>query len=269
MTNFRKQLVIWLLALTVTPAAAQQENSGNNGRTATEPERSLTVGIGSTAILDTYMSQEEYTGTELRIISHSDRRMKRHPAWHRSFTHSGQFAMASPRADNADYLYGLYTIDYALRHEWRLSERWAIEAGGQVEGGVGFAYSTRNSNNPAQARIYLNIGPTAMATYRFPLFRRQMQLHYEVAAPLAGLLFSPNYGQSYYEIFSRGDYDHNIVPTTPFCAPTLRHSLTLDIPFRRQALRIGYLGDCQQARVNSLKYHTYSHLFIIGYVKNL
>ena len=251
MTNFRKQLVIWLLALTVTPAAAQQENSGNNGRTATEPERSLTVGIGSTAILDTYMSQEEYTGTELR------------------FTHSGQFASASPRADNADYLYGLYTIDYALRHEWRLSERWAIEAGGQVEGGVGFAYSTRNSNNPAQARIYLNIGPTAMATYRFPLFRRQMQLHYEVAAPLAGLLFSPNYGQSYYEIFSRGDYDHIIVPTTPFCAPTLRHSLTLDIPFRRQALRIGYLGDCQQARVNSLKYHTYSHLFIIGYVKNL
>ena len=96
-----------------------------------------------------------------------------------------------------------------------------------------------------------------------------MRLQYEATAPLAGLLFSPNYGQSYYEIFSRGNYDHNIVPTTPLCAPTLRHSLVLDIPLKRSSIRVGYMGDFQPAEVNSLKYHTYSPLLLIGYAKNI
>ena len=232
-------------------------------------ENSLMVGIGATNILDTYISPEDYTGMELRLQGQSTRWLKKHRSWKRTFTHMGTVAFASPRADNIDYLSGMYTFDLAYRHIWQLNNGLWIEAGAQAEAGLGFLYNTRNSNNPAQARLYLNLGPSAAASYSPLLFGKLITLRYEVAVPLVGVLFSPNYGQSYYEIFSRGNYDHNIVPTTPLSAPTLRHSFTADIPFRRASLRIGYLGDCQQAKVNDLKYHTYSHLFIIGYVKNL
>ena len=39
--------------------------------------------------------------------------------------------------------------------------------------------------------------------------------------------------------------------------------------FRRFTLRVGYMADMQQARVNGLRSHDYSHSFMVGLVKKL
>ena len=77
-------------------------------------------------------------------------------------------------------------------------------------------------------------------------------------------MFTPHYGQSYYEIFTRGNYDHNVVLSHPFNTPSMRHALTLQLHLKKVSLRLGYLGDYQQADVNNLKYHNYSHLVVFG-----
>lgn len=225
------------------------------------------IGVGSVNILDTYLSPEKYSGTELRYISHTLRE-RMDSRWSRMIIHQGSMSHSDNRSGNGSEIAGAYTFSYGVHYNWNFFDgSLNIKAGAQADVSVGFLYNTRNSNNPAQARLSLNISPSAAATYRFRLWEHNYSLRYEISAPLTGIMFSPNYGQSYYEIFSRGNYDHNIVPTTFGSTPSLRQMLTLDFTLGRTTLRLGYLGDFQQAKVNNLKYHSYSNMLLIGIVR--
>ena len=211
--------------------------------------------------------RDRYRGTELRYISHTLRE-RRDSRWSRLIVHQGNMSYSDNRSGNGGEIAGAYTFSYGVHYNWNFFDgSLNVKAGAQADVNVGFLYNTRNSNNPAQARLSLNISPSAAATYRFRLWQHNYSLRYELSVPLMGLMFSPNYGQSYYEIFSRGNYDHNIVPTTFGSTPSLRQMLTFDFSLGRTTLRLGYMGDFQQARVNNLKYHSYSNMLLIGIVR--
>lgn len=226
------------------------------------------LGIGATELLDTYLSHEKYNGTELRYISHTTREPV-HSRWSQKIVHQGFLSYAESRSGDGSEMAGEYIFSYGWNYNWHLLDnRLQLKAGVQGDANIGFIYNTRNSNNPAQARAFINITPTAAAAYRFYIKKRPFTARYEIELPLCGVMFSPNYGQSYHEIFSKGNYDHNIVPTTFVCSPSLRQMLTLDFSIRRTTLRVGYLGDIQQSHVNNLKSHIYTHAFVIGLVKH-
>ena len=77
------------------------------------------------------------------------------------------------------------------------------------------------------------------------------------------------FGQSYYEIFSLKDYDHNCVFANFINTPSMRHLITLDIPIGRNTLRIGYAAEFMQSKWNGIRYHAYSHNFMIGFTKHI
>ncbi len=106
-----------------------------------------------------------------------------------------------------------------------------------------------------------------MAVYPFHIRRVPFTVRYQASLPLTGVMFSPQYGQSYYEM-SLGNYDHNVCFTHPGNAPSMRHLLTLDFPVAGFTFRTGYLCDIRQSRVNGLRSHIWNHSFMIGYVKH-
>lgn len=253
--------VLWIVALSHLSVSAIAQGDAH---------RSTMLGMGGTSVLDTYLSAEKYQGEQLRYTS-AKLKPTRWDNIKQASLVEGIIDAVNNRANNNDELGGMFNAEYHLRRHWQLSPKFNIEAGGGVGLNVGFLYNTRNTNNPAQAYASLRLLPSAAATQQLSLFKRQLWLRYEISAPIVGLMFSPNYGQSYYEIFSRGNYDHNIVPTTIANAPSLRQMLTLDFPLSKRkpksTLRIGYLGDYQQAKVNNLKQHRIAHLLIIGWTK--
>lgn len=258
-----KFLLALMLAVVATTVQAQTDSIAPN-RVIT---RSRMIGVGWTEILDTYLSPEKYQGTELRYLNHTLRERPSSP-WSRLIVHQGRLAYADNRAGEGGEMAGMYNFRYGLLRSWTLlGDKLRIQAGGVGDLNLGFVYNTRNGNNPAQARLSANIGPIVVADWHFTLGSKPFALRYEATAPLVGVMFSPNYGQSYYEIFSRGNYDHNVVPTTPVCAPTLHQMLTLDFRLLRTTWRIGYACDIEQAHVNNLKQHTYSHALVLGVVK--
>ena len=131
---------------------------------------------------------------------------------------------------------------------------------------AGFAYNMHNSaNNPAQGYASLSIGGAAMGTYRLKIGEKTIPITYEVRVPMIGIMFSPAYGQSYYEMFNNGNYDNNIVVTS-IAVPQLRHQLSAEYPVGKQInIRIGYLGDYRQSKPNDLKQHTYTNSLLIGF----
>ena len=254
-----KVKVLSLLLLCVFTASAQSQ-------------RSHMLGFGPTRILDTYISQEKFSGAGFTYLYIYEGR-KPEKRWQNTIEHELDLSKSRDRGDNTSMLegnYNLYWSRLASLVKPSSSTDLHLQAGFTANANLGFLYDMTTSNNPAQARLALNIMPSAVATYGFPIKQQHFSLRYELNLPLVGIMFSPNYGQSYYEIFTQGNYDRNIVPTTFVSAPTFRQILTLDwLLSEKWALRIGYLGNYQQADINHLKQHIYTHRFVIGITKTI
>ena len=244
----------------------------------TAAAQSHMIGVGPSRILDTYISQEKYSGVGITYL-YIRAGKKPNKRWQNNIEHEVDLSKTRDRSHTTSMLEGNYNLYWGRvatvasmtsRTSRSSIPRFHLQAGLAANVNLGFLYDMSTSNNPAQARIALNLMPTAIATYGFSIRQQHFSLRYELDLPLVGLMFSPNYGQSYYEIFSRGNYDHNIVPTTFVSAPNFRQLLTLDWQVSEKwAVRVGYLGNYQQADVNHLKSHIYSHRIIIGVTKCL
>lgn len=228
---------------------------------------SYVFGIGSTHQLDTYLSHLNYTGYQvsllretLRMTALAGRRVSFQTLWQGTFSHS------SNAAATATDWGGHLGYDALWHYNWTPLPGLRLMAGGAVGADAGFLYNSRGGNNPAQGRFNVDISASAMAIYRFRLWGADWGLRYQANMPLVGVLFSPQFGQSYYEI-GQGHLNANVCFSHPGNAFCLWQQLTLDVPLTRHfTLRAGYLCDIRQSHVHNIKMHDRSHSFVVGFV---
>lgn len=240
--------------------------------------RAFVIGLGRTHQLDTYLSPMEYKGPGFtfleeyrRVIDWNDNRGTFRSTIQASLS-PGHAWKGSFDAIGGDLRYDA-TWQY---HFWIPGLPITFKGGGGFNTTLGGMYTTHDGNNPAQAHAQVQLLGALTAEYQVPL-KRSCLARYYAELPLLGGMFSPAYGQSYYEIFSRGNYDHNIVLTHPFRDFSMRQQLWVDISLDRKTrktppffyLRVGYQNEIRQLQPNHLKQKAVNNALLLGIVKHL
>ena len=262
-----KRPIITLLFLYLCLSSIQAQE--DTLRTNRQVMRATLYGIGRTNLLDTYLSPMEYTGPELRILRENIRNTKYMDGKvSRQSLFQANVSLTENKAGTGSEFAFLANWNLAYHYSFYKSGKWQLQAGPNLDLNGGMIYNMRNSNNPVNAKAYANLGASGMAIYHFKIKKHPFMLRYQLNVPLLGVMFSPEYGQPYYEMSIAKDFGKNIRFTSLHNQPSVRQFITLDFPIRKSTLRVGYVCDIQQAKVNHLKSHIWSHSFLIGFVKH-
>ncbi|MDO4948800.1 MAG: DUF3316 domain-containing protein [Bacteroidales bacterium] len=235
---------------------------------STSTVRATSYGVGYANVLDTYLSPLEYTGPEVRAIRESIRHVTiAHHQVLRQSLFQLNVAMLDNQAKNGSEIYLLANWNHTWFKTLLTQPRLRVLAGPQLAANIGMLYNVRNSNNPVQAKAYVNAGVGGMATYQTSLMGLPLYLRYQLSMPLLGMMFSPEYGQAYYELSLSHDWSKNLCFTSLHNQPSIRQLVSCDFPIGKFNLRLTYSCDLQQSKVNHLKSHAWSHTLLLGVVK--
>ena len=267
MKRYTLYIIYTLLVLTASAAELEDTLQHHVSTEARAVERMYLFGIGTSNQLDTYLTPLEYSGIQGSFLT----RINRQTRWadghvHYQGTFLGAFSHTRDARKHGEEWGGHVGYTAGWHYVWEMPHRWTLKAGGLLGADAGFLYNMRNSNNPAQGRFRIDVIASLGAGYTWIIRQRKIRFNYQADIPLLGVMFSPQFGQSYYEL-SLGNRDHNVCCAWPGNGFNLRQTLLVEYPFRYFSLQAGYLWDVRQSHVNNIKMHDISHSFLIGFCK--
>lgn len=259
-------LLLVLLSAFIT-MSAQSSNVGALP-TGNEYLQQKSLVIGSSDILDTYLSPNLYYGTTIGLGKWTYRKMRKETAY---LSYLDNYFRTDISTLDDTYNNGMmisWTLDYrnSFNHMFYSDECFSLLAGPAMIMKFGAVYNLQNSNNPVQIKALISLSVNINGIYRFKINGFPLALNYKLYIPFAGLTFSPEYGQLYYEIVEFNQYSKTIHFASIQNSPTFFQILSLDVPIRNNQLRISYLNDFYHYDISNLESDMRSRLFSIGFV---
>lgn len=259
--------VFFSILLALSPALAAQTDSLRAA--VPKPLRPVTsaytIEAGSAHLCDTYLTPLRYKGVHLGFSYERLQAMRFNPE---KWIMQLDLSLGLDKTDNPARNATMWNLE--LRARWGMMARFTtplrglrLAAGGStgIEGGA--LYLDRNGNNPVSAKAAWTVNLTGMALYNMRLGRLPVTLRYQATLPCAGIFFSPDYGELYYEIYL-GDTSglaHGAWWGNRFVLDNL---LTADLRLGATSLRLGYSGRIMSSKVNHIVTRRFTHAFTIG-----
>ncbi len=244
--------------LTSAPAIAQEES---------RPVTSLySIEIGGKNVLATYLSPLHYTGTDFAFAGAWSKAMPFAPeSAIMHFDASLNFSSLLNPAQTAKMIGLNGSFNWGM--SWRTQLPYAIQAtlGGTVGLEGGAYYLLRNGNNPVEAIANLSLGIRGSLSRPFTIGRLPILVRDEVSLPSLSVFFSPQYGETYYEIYLG---NHKGLAHAGWWGNNFRinNLLSATLDFGRTALTVGYRFNAYTQWACHLNTRVLTHAFVIGVV---
>ena len=222
--------------------------------------------VGGATALDAYLGPVSYSGIDARLEYERMQAMRFDPQRWVMQMHAG-IEYGNLQNVPGNHTEHMLMVDY----RWGMMRRWcdalvpklqmAVGGSTQLRGGV--LYKPSNSNNVVAAKIQWAVSATAMASYRLQVAKLPVVISYQATLPVAGVFFSPEYGETYYEIYlgNRSGLVHFGWWGTRF---DMTNALMADMHLGRTVLRVGYRNSIERSWVNKIDSQIVTHMAVIG-----
>ena len=230
--------------------------------------KAFMLGYGTSNVYDSYLSPLNYTGENVGLYYEQ---MKNTGLMNENVSAqhllNANYSWSKNNAGTASYYTGIVEYNYGLHYRFKPADKWQIFTGMQAGGLVGFVYNTRNGNNPATGKAHLNLNLSALADYKLQIRSQPIHFRDQFSLPFIGAMYSPQYGESYYEI-GLGD-TKNLVHLASFHNYlSVRNLLSAEIPLNSFTLRLSYYFSLYETRINGLDTRLITNTFYIGFSNN-
>ena len=222
-------------------------------------------------MVDTYLSPLRYCGAHVALLSEC---FSQTSLPGRRWFAQSLFALhgdyTTPSSGSGLTVGGMADYSYTYYYSMPITgQALSLYVGPQAQLRIGGIYNLRNSNNPAQLKLGVNLAASAMAKYAFTLWSIPMNVRLQADMPLLGTAFGPDYGQSYYEIFYLGQSEGCVYTTSLHNNLSLRTHLSYALQLRPCMLRVTLANDLYQWTLGNQHYRMFTHTLMLGVVKNL
>ena len=221
---------------------------------------------GASSAQSTYLSPVKYTGSGFTLSGEWSKAFNKCPDHIvMRFAGSGTFRDMLNPASTARMLGIEAMFNWGMAWRQRLPHDLQISAGADIEISGGALYLPRNGNNPVTAMAFAGLDLNFSIGWHSRIGRLPFVVSDRIAIPSLGTFFSPQYGESYYEIYlgNHKGLAHCGWWGNHFGIDNL---LSVKLDFGRTAMEIGYRYRLHTEYANGLNTHVITNAFVIGII---
>lgn len=220
--------------------------------------------LGCASILDTYLTPIRYKGFNVRLGYERLQAMRFNPMkWTMQMDLGIDYAPVENIVKNRTMHSLMIDFTWGMMHRWEPLPKLILYGGGSTSFNGGVIYNQYNSNNPVSVKLRWGVNLTGMAVYNVKVGKLPVTLRYQATLPVAGLFFSPEYGEAFYEIYV-GNHSNLVHFGWWKNRFDMINYLTADLHFGNTSLRVGYRGTIESSWICNINTQIFTNCLVVG-----
>jgi len=261
-----KTFSLFILSLFFVGLSAQQFNPEKNFNLISATDN---ASVSLINLLDPYLSPLTYSGLGVGY-KHAERKFFKPE--NVNYSMQGKLntlvgiAFNPAYSASMTYLGGAYS--WGAFYHYRKFKDVQFLLGATADAQLGVKSISRNVNNPANVDAAVNLNLAAALRYDFRLKKLPLRVIYELETPIAGCMFVPVGGASYYEMFELWNLNNALHFSSLHNRLGIKYNIGLDFMLKKSTLHVGIEQQKLLYQANDLVFKQSAFSVLIGYKYN-